>query len=258
MTNQIQSSESSGEGAASHLVSWAQQNPSEARSLQIPDEFASLLIPKRVYEVADKPANVEVKIERVGKNTLTVSAVERASTRQLTDITAWNNWNRKIEEARAAHGGRMNTIGFIAPRPPENVNRLHAEFRQKILGGALSISDRILFTCTLRFGEETHEVLQVSDFDGETQTGIGTDFYQNSLPPLARALGFRFVTGQQNDNNLSFFTKKLGRSTYNDLKEEVRATIFPGYSENSGIGAIPTIQFLYPEDRASYLKDTNS
>lgn len=80
---------------------------------------------------------------------------------------------------------------------------------------------------------------------------IAGSFYDN-LAEVAREMGFRFVFGQNNPENVTYFTRKLGRSIISNIRPDLRRRIIsPNYFKKHP-GADPkfcTVEFLYPEDK---------
>lgn len=101
--------------------------------------------------------------------------------------------------------------------------------------------------------EGNPSALYVGDYDGEENQGIGRDFYLNTLPAVAKQLGFRFITGANNGKNISFFLQTLGRFTYNDIKPEFRNALFPNANPQSSDIDLWTVQFVNQEDIAEYV-----
>lgn len=222
---------------------WIIENPKKARELDLPDEFLKLLVPTRVHELSTNDDSMDVFRFGEDKDETSIMAVERSCPHELTNPEIWQDWLSAIEDTRRKMAGQLIKV---LPEAPSGVDRLHARFRNEIESGKISLTDRILMTCRMRVLPENPLTLYVGDFDGETHKGIGSDFYNNTLPNFARKLGFRYIIGQNNARNISFFVGTLGRTMYRDIKPEYRSQLFPSSD-------FQTIQFLYPEDRDKFV-----
>lgn len=106
---------------------------------------------------------------------------------------------------------------------------------------------------------KTHpQTLIMTQFEVSTglrDEGIGTEFYER-LARIAQALGFRFVVGENRDSNIDFFVQKFGRVPLKQIRPDLRKSILP-IGKWSLIHRRPswtTVQFLYPEDKARFVK----
>jgi len=91
------------------------------------------------------------------------------------------------------------------------------------------------------------DTLRVRKYNGIPHQGLASDFYKNILPDFARQCGFRFIIGNNNKSNLSFFIEELGRTHLSEVTEECFYKL--GLIE---MHPYATVQFLYPEDKAYY------
>lgn len=201
------------------------------------------LLPQAIIDAARNPEKIEIKPIRDHEEEMNMLVVEH-DYGGLTDEVDWAQWIHDIENTEEEPGSGI----VFAPHAPPTVNRLHAIYRDKIQAGELSLSDRILLTCKLRFQENGAPKLYVADYDGEKGLGGAIQFYTKILPSLAKQLGIRFIVGQNDGENLSFFTDKIGRCTYDQLKPTSKALLFPDSDENFAQNHFTTIQFIYPED----------
>ncbi len=220
----------------------------EGKRTELSHEALLLFVPGRLREIAKNPDMIEIQPLRKEPGEISILALEKEYPVVLTDPKAWAKWHQDIEAALKAQEGRNFKINPPAPR---SVNRLHARFMTKIDEGELSLSDRILFTAKLRLHPDNPQALFVGDFDGETHQGIGRDFYMNILPSLAKELGLRYIVGQNNVSNITFFTETLARYTKDELKPEFRIRLFSESITNADQNF--TIQFLYDEDVEKYV-----
>ncbi len=202
-------------------------------------------IPRKIYELLDNPENLRIIKLDAGDKNHGFLIYEADSTKVLTDENDWQKWSSS---------GKWSYL----PTPNLRINKLHAIYKQLIYEGTLQLTDRILLACTFHLSEQSPEVLEVAEFNGEENAGIGTDFYTNCLPRIASLLGVRFITGINNSDNIDFFVGKLGRVRMTDIKPEYRRFFAPQMAQNSSVMRFRTIQFLYPEDKAKYcLEEVN-
>lgn len=91
--------------------------------------------------------------------------------------------------------------------------------------------------------------------EGLRRGGIGTEFYQR-LAHIAKALGFRFIVGENKEENISFFTEKLGRVPLKEVRPELRKEVLSigKWKQRAARPNWTTVQFLYPEDRALFMR----
>lgn len=91
--------------------------------------------------------------------------------------------------------------------------------------GLITSTDRTVFSCELSTDWYCRDTLIVNRYDGVRGLGIATDFYTNILPTFASELGFKYILGENNSNNINFFTEKLGRVRYEDLPRNIRMSM---------------------------------
>lgn len=163
-----------------------------------------------------------------------------------------------VDDIKIVAGKAGSGILFKAVRnhdqPLTNLNRLNAEsgnYRE-------DSKTEILMRCHMLNHGKDNNVLYVMDFDSIEHKGIGTEFYTDILPEIAKKTEIRYIIGQNNSNNISFFTQSngLNRSLITDLKPEFAKYLFPQLDPNSLTEheTLNTIQFLYEEDKEKFLK----
>lgn len=235
------------------LEEWVANNP-HSKIDKIPLELYPAFLPRRVYELASNPEKIDI-LQLPAEERVRFLAYERDySGEDLTDLAVWDTWQKAKEEARKNSTSRIK----VMPEPPKSINHFHAKYDNEVRENRLKFSDRVLMEN--HFGQEPNnpEVLHIAYFDSERKQGIGKEFYQNTLPGIAKQFGVRFIVGTNTDTNLSFFTDfqtGLGRSSINQVKPEYRKTFFPNFSMDNPNGDYSqyTVQFLYPEDKLKYL-----
>lgn len=215
-----------------------QQNTNEA----FPSELLLDLLPQKIRGLALNPENLEVRqISKLGKS-FEILIIERDYPGLLTDVNDYEAWKKKCKQG-------VGTGLRVTPKPPSTVNKFHHKLSSMVEEGTLSLSDRVLLQCMLEICPHNPQVLRVGNFDGETHSGIGTDFYKNTLPDFCKKIGVRFIIGWNNARNIGFFRNTLGRSLREEIKPEYDQFLFGASPYNANED---TIQFLYPEDAIKF------
>lgn len=243
------------------------QNPEFQRSLGLPDPNNTLrvLIPARLYELAadpgfpylNDPLALKVATIESRKDWLNFFILE-------TKPAPITNMNHLVPYISVLDMFREDyLLDSSTPRPPmpPTVDRLHAQYYSYIQTGIITPNDLITHNVNIiRLGEENEElnvkadelfVAGYEDRDELRGLGITLSFYEQ-LREFARRLGFRFITGENSNDNYTFFTDKLGRVLLEDLTPEGRALIdrnHPVYDSE-----FVTVDLLEPEDRRRYIK----
>ena len=109
------------------------------------------------------------------------------------------------------------------------------------------------YTVLIKLLSNPHRVLHVEkywDRDELKGRGVATSFHHR-LRDIARQMGFRFITGENSEENIGFFTKKLGGVTLGQIKPQLRPLFFEDTTRNSL--HLNTVAILNPEDRARFL-----
>jgi hypothetical protein len=101
-------------------------------------------------------------------------------------------------------------------------------------------------------GSYLPDMLYVGYYDDRAELrnkGVGKSFYDN-LHNISRDMGYRYITGLNNEKNIGFFTK-LGRVTLDQIKPEFRDKF--RHNPGSKDTTLYTVDFLYNEDKEEYL-----
>lgn len=238
------------DAALARLNEWLKEFP-DARLKDLPRELYASFIPARVYEVAEHPQDLKiVPLPGDGSDGPAFAVVDVGVSTPVTNVDIYANW-------RAAETGPNKKRGFrIVEAAPEGVDRLHGIYYSEIDSGNIGLNDKILMVLKLKNYDVSPDVLVVSNFDGETKQGIGTEFYTSHLPNIAKQLGIRYISGMNNAKNITFFAG-LGRTKVKDIKHEFRQKFFPQTNDIEvgldGPEENYTVQFLYPEDKSQYI-----
>jgi hypothetical protein len=97
------------------------------------------------------------------------------------------------------------------------------------------------------------EVVAYSDRENLQGKKMGTAQYER-LRTVAKEIGFRMIVGQNSEENVGFFVEKLGRSRYKEVSTELQRKVEPCLGINDDDDDFFTIDFLYPEDKATYIQ----
>lgn len=211
------------------LPDWSVESQYPSAKLEIPDHVLPVFVPEIVYELAENPDNVRIVRKPYLYGTVAFAVVESHYPHRLTDPDAWKAY----------------TDDPFGVTPP-GINYFHLYHEEMVSRGLLALDDRVMMYLRMAPVRKSPQVLYIFDFDGEARKGIGTEFYTRTLPPAARKMGFRFITGLNNPRNLSFYVNRVGRYPITSIKPEFLPLLFPNTIQ-SGEHKY-TVQFLYPED----------
>lgn len=209
--------------------------------IDIPDGILSVFIPKRLYELSGDPNNLEVIPANLeGNHQIGFSIVERG-VGGLTDRKIWNEHIERVDKEEVQGG-----------KAPDGIDEMHWAYRKSVKNGKISLEDKILLSVLLKDSpRKPGKQLRVGSYEDREElrgSGVATSFYEN-LSVIAKALGYRFLSGFNDERNVGFFIQKLGRVTANQIRDEHRDDFILG---GEGFGDVYTIQFLYPEDKVKY------
>jgi hypothetical protein len=236
---------------------WVTQPDNKLR-LDIPHEALRILIPQRIFELSEDPINVDIVSYLEGRWLQRAIIFERRKI-PLSDRESLKTFISEFIKLNEGGDGHRNPL---YPQIPEDIDAYHIEFRDLINEGALSVNDYItnFFTLDNKFyGEEEVplETLVVGEYEDRAELrgkGVATSFY-TQLRDVAKQLGYRAIMGSNNEQNISYFTGKLGRLTLDQLPDQNRKLF---QSVNSRIPADRvTIDFLYPEDKEQFTSSTS-
>ncbi|OGK28033.1 hypothetical protein A3D80_04755 [Candidatus Roizmanbacteria bacterium RIFCSPHIGHO2_02_FULL_40_13b] len=201
-------------------------DPAHRMNLDMPHEaLRYLLIPQRVLELAVDPSEVDIVIQGKIEQRKSVIVVDYSKT----------------------------------PLPDDESLRFYLsdDLKQKALSQShkeVSETDiASLVTNVIILRTEENERLHVDQyFDREELRNIGVakSFY-GRLHTAATELGYRFITGFKLDEEVGFFTKKLGRVPLSAIKPELRYMFHPDPTRIKTNQF--TIDFLDPADKEYFL-----
>ncbi len=199
---------------------WKENNPDREFD-QIPGELYPIFIPKKLWELTENPSNVRI-IKGNDGGGIYFYALESVMAHRDMSARINTEWARVFKEKLVAD------------------------------------NEDILMRCHMFTRHDNADLLYVHGYDAIEHKGIGTEFYTELLPKLAKDNGVRFITGKNNDDNITFFTdpKGLGRYRFSQIKPEFQKYLFPDIDEDTmgdDFKNLYTIQFLFEEDKDKYL-----
>jgi hypothetical protein len=198
------------------FTEWLQTNPDQPR-LDMPSKVARRFIPTRLLELAEQPPNIAVGVFPSSKNTLGIYIVEAMPT-PLSDYASFESYREEAMQADAARISR--------PKTPNNVDPKHALYAPTLHDAGLKMNDKILLHILLR--QVVDDELFVENYDdrpGYRGKGVATSFNYR-LREVAGQMNEQYITGDNREENIGFFTKGLGRVRFSDLQGELRTKLW--------------------------------
>lgn len=213
------------------------------------DSARYVCIPKPIFDIADDPSKVNlIDIPNPNDSEIEVLVVERKSEPQSDEQKLAEYW-KSVDEFK-----KTRKLGEKKPRPPvpKEVNPFHASQRALMESGELSIYDFVYNRIGFRKVDEDQLYCSIYEDNPILQRrGVATAFIER-FNEVAIEMGFRFIVGYiLDENNLSFFQKRLGGYRLGAIKETLRQEFMSQIDERELKKY--TIYFLYPEDKEKYL-----
>lgn len=223
-------------------------NPKNAPRLDMPhNAMRYFLIPSKLLEIVADPSKVDVKIltnfpERIS------SVVYVQKDEPVTNLESLNRYVQAMNEFKK----RGDSKNMPFPKIPPDVDYLHAHFARMGHGNKFDFKEFIINEMNL--SSFSRDILHVDSYDNRNEfnnRGIATSFY-NRLHESAKKMHYRYITGFNNPDNVTFFTNKLGRVPLDQIPRMKRSHFSPSSIEEDNPQHF-TIDFLYPEDKAKYV-----
>lgn len=231
--------------ATSRLRSWNEVIPRE-KGLLPPYSSQALkyFIPLPVYEAAKDPQNVRVVVSREHQFGSEFLVAEDRGV-DLTDPEAMSAYKESINKRDHLK------LPLVDLRLPEGIDPMHWELLGEMPDG-MSLRDYIFFTADL-VHRKRNGALHVVSYDTRKELegrGIATGFY-GQLREFAKMRGYRFITGNNSEDNIAFFTSKLGRARLVDLPTDIREAILTKEEEADSDYDVAsyTVDLLHDSDR---------
>ncbi len=230
---------------------WLAKRPSII-SLDIPeDALRYVLISERLLELVDNPKDVQIVIDQKSDAKLVALVVERraVAVSPLSIITQC-----AADVKRARDEGRYGDTRVIIERAKAaGLDPYHHKYSHLVERGALHQNDYVLNELDIEvtgLGNDSLRVERYWDREDMRRRGIATSFYLR-LRNIAQQLGFRFITGFNNDGNISFFLDKLGRTRLGDIPAALHDDIYLAEGKTTYPNEI-TFECLKPSDKSVY------
>lgn len=222
------------------------------RVATIPLNVLRFLIPTPTFQTAQDPHNISImglSTQLSEVNNLNFIIFERRNL-PVSDRNTLDNYMKVLRafyERLAVSRVDMSNREKI-PIPPLEIDPFHIEEYEFIEDGILTVEDFITNDISMRAIGPQLKVEWYSDHPHLHGIGMATSFY-GKLRYAAKAMQYRFIVGE--NPSPGYFVKKLGRSTLEEIKPELRHE----FSSKPTIGNTETvtIDFLFDEDKVHYL-----
>jgi hypothetical protein len=232
-------------------------DPAHRQKMDLPIEALQTLIPRRLYEIADDPEKVLIIPSSVSSNSILQAVMFERKLTPVSNPESLSTWIEAIKAKQEAEKTQAEEEGknyrFRTPPAPDDIDEYHILFYRLLLGGKITAHDYITNDIAL-IGNFEPDILNVSEYNDRDDLrgkGVAKSFYSN-LHSIAKQMGFRYITGSNNDRNLGFFTNTLGRSTLPEIKPEFRHKFH--YKPDDEKTRTYTVDFLYEEDKSTFLQ----
>lgn len=233
-------------------------NDENKRNLALPPDAAQYLIPRKLLEISSDPAKVSVVVIEADHESIQFAIVENMD-HDVSDLTAYDRLHDPIDPT-------------LPPPPfPANVDPMHYKLMGAVDDGLIGLDQKPLYWITLgKYDEEDTAdetkprgelfVEHLDDSEDIRGKHVTEDFYKNRFRDIAKALGFRYITGENTRPNLdakneaekrgslSYFVEKLGRKTLSQLPAQKQLYFQKNHHNFLGDPDIFTIEDLYPQD----------
>ncbi len=206
-----------------------------------------ILVPKVFLELSNDPEAVNAVIIDQTAKRLNGIVVEH-KLQPVSNSESYEQYNMLLEQKRK---NTPNDEIFIPPDGPDDIDPEHLLYNSFVEQGLIDFNDYVANVITLDVNE--NGCLYVGTYHDREELrgkGVAKSFYKR-LQDVARKMGFRYITGNNDTRNLSFFTGTLGRSLIKDIKPEYWHLFMS--TQQRAPSDTDTIDFLYPEDKLQFL-----
>ena len=189
----------------------------------IPQDAWSVFVPRQAYEISLNPSCVDTRPIGDPRRKIAFVTVEKDHHEVLTDPNDWQKW---LDYEKVRTPGEAPPPEFTSLK----IDPLHREYKWMVESGEVGLQDKIILTADMYTVDEQEEVLRVGNYDGVQGRGLGKEFYQKTVPDIAKQMNIRYIVGENNSSNIGFFTNPetgLGRATIDQIKPEYRSKFFP-------------------------------
>ena len=219
---------------------WLKERSHQSPQLHLPADALHYFISPRAFELASDPEKVRLRILDQSPTQVEFLVVEKKS----ENLTSPEVLDANVDELRKS----MQTDTH------PQIDTEHWEFIENIQNGTLRLSDFIITGFGLRkINEDVLQVESYSDRDSLRKKGLATAQYMR-LREAAAQLGFRIITGSNNEGNIGFFIDKLGRVSLDQIDPGHYGDIIGNLDALEDVDPqLVTVDFLNPEDRDRYV-----
>ncbi len=174
----------------------------------IPTPVFRYLIPTKLLSAVPNPNSVGISVIK-NDGTDTRFLVLEHNDSAITNIESLSRFEGEMSAYhRARHAGNQPTpLSF-----PRDVDPPHLEYTDELKGGFLTLNDRFLLEAYFSGLSSDHmHVTSYGDRANLHGRGIAVEFFDRFFD-LARKLQYKYITSENFDFNIDFFTDKLGFS----------------------------------------------
>lgn len=214
-------------------------DPERRSRLDMPNEaLRALIIPRRILELAEDPSKVNLVVLGQDKQSVEALVVERRSEPVSNIDSLYTYW----EQQRTGQG-----------ELPPDADDYKARQIRLALGGILGPNDYVMNESSFVLpGNAQLRIDEYGDRAALRGQGVGKSFFGN-LKRGAIAMGLRYTTALNNQQNIDFFRDTLGRYTLDQIRPEFWELFT---SEPEGLDpSLFTVDIFYEEDKRRLLID---
>jgi hypothetical protein len=240
---------------------WLHTPEAKQTPLSMPEDVLKIFIPEALYRQSINPEQVTIhrfgEKERWGSELTFIIYEPTSQTR--TDPKIWSNHQERLAvlKARAKETGDYYALKSL--KLPDGIDPMHFDLTQRVPDIESRFRDLIYiyYTAGLRHKPIKDNFYGQQYLDNPQMRGHGISKAMDlNKDVIAAKLGFRFTSGLNDPNNVSFFVDKLGHTPLNEVKPEKRTEIMGEYEKN--LTHFYTISFLREGDKENYLKSHNN
>lgn len=129
--------------------------------------------------------------------------------------------------------------------PYPNIDPSHFDYSDEIHNKIIpvTLADMVYIIGHLSSCKDKLEVVSFGVHDNLQKAGIGIEFYRN-LEYIARTLGFRYIFGINDKDNIDFFIRKLKRIPYDQLSDDLKEVFHEEKEEADFMKGLLTVRIL--------------
>jgi len=221
---------------------WLEERSDQSPQLHLPADALRYLISPTAYGLASDPEKVRLRIFDQSPTQVEFVVVEEKS----ENLTSPDVLGTNVKDLQK----RLQTDNH------QQIDKEHWEFIDNIQNGTLRLSDYIITGFGLRkINDDVLQVESYSDRDSLRKKGLATAQYRR-LREAAAQLGFRIITGANNEGNIGFFKDKLGRVSLDQIDTSRYGDIVGNLDALEDMDPkLITVDFLNPGDRDRYVSN---